>query len=164
MMIKPMALRQLAMATLIAVTLTACGESTPEARLEAAGEDLSDSTSELASLNVQIEETETKLEQLRDERRDLRDRVRTLEERLEARATDVAIFRAVQSALLEDTSLAESAIGVSVDDGRVTLTGMVRSVEERAQALAIAKQIAGVASVSSKIRVNNPAATGPGGH
>lgn len=154
---------QLGIVTLVAATLSACGNSTPEARLEAVGEDLSDSTSQLDSLNTQIEETETMLDELRDDRRDLRDTVRTLEQRLEARATDVAIFRAVQSALLEDAMLSESAIAVNVEDGRVALTGVVRNKEEAQQALAVAKQIAGVDGVSSRIRVNDPAAPGPGG-
>lgn len=148
--------------TVFGATLSGCGKSTPEERLEAVGEDLSDSTSELESLNAQIEETEKKLAGLRDVRRDVRDRMRTLEQRLEARATDVAIFRAVQSALLADAVLSESAIGVSVDDGRVALTGVVRSDEEARRAVAIAMQTTGVNNVTSKIRVDDPTTSNPG--
>lgn len=156
-------IRHVAITILLAIAFSACGNSTPEARLEAVGEDLSESTSDLASLDARIEEAEALLETLRDDRRNLRDRVRTLEQRLEARATDVAIFRAVQTLLLEDALLSESAIFVSVEDGRVTLAGVVRNDEEARQALALAKQTAGVGGVSSRIRVNDPAAPGSDG-
>lgn len=156
-------LRQLGVAALVAAALAACNQPTPEARLEAVGEDLSDSASELDSLNERIESTEALLETLRDERDGLRDKVRTLKQRLEARATDVAVFRAVQSALLEDETLKESAIGVSVEDGRVTLSGVALSEQEVGRALAVARNIVGVEGVYSRIRVKDPAAVETGG-
>jgi osmotically-inducible protein OsmY len=154
---------QLGIATLMALALTGCSKASPEERLKAVGDDLSDTTTELAGLNAQIDKTETALEQLRDKRRDLRDRVRTLEQRLEVRATDVALFRAVQSALLEDETLRESAIGVSVDEGRVTLTGIVLSTLEARRALNLARQTAGVDDVTSKLRVRDPSTAGSDG-
>ena len=138
--------------------VSGCGKPAPEARLEAVGQALDDSAAELVDLNTRIRQTESELERLRSERRRLRDEVRTLEERLEARATDVALFRAVQGMLLESEGLQEAAIAVSVEDGTVTLRGVVRSVEELQQAVWIAKDVAGVASVESKIRIDNPAA------
>lgn len=156
-------LRQLALVTCVSLCLGGCGDSTPEARLEAAGDDLSDSATDLDNLNTRIEETESRLAKLRNDRRDLRDKVRTLEQRLAIRATDVAVFRAVQTAILEDETLQETAIGVSVEDGAVTLSGVVPTHEMTRRAIAIAKETAGVDRVSSSIQVNDPAASESGG-
>lgn len=136
--------------------LSGCGKPAPEARLEAVGEALDDSTAELVDLDTRIRQTEAALERLRSERRRLRDEVRTLEQRLEARATDVALFRAVQGTLLENEDLQEAAIAVNVEDGAVTLSGVVRTEKELQQAVSIAKEVAGVGSVESKIRIDNP--------
>lgn len=146
---------------LLFIVLSACGDSTPEARLEAVGDDLDETIDELINLDKQIEEIESNLGQLRSKRRDLRDKMRTLEQRLDARATDVAIFRAVQSALLEDSELQESAISVSVEDGAVTLTGVVRREEAARRAISLSKQTTGVHSVSSQIQVNDPSVPAP---
>lgn len=143
---------------LVATALAACEKAPPETQLAAAGEALGEATTELADLNTRIEQTETLLDQLRADRREQRDTVRTLEERLEARATDVAVFRAVQTALLDEPSLQNAAIAVDVEERAVTLSGVVRTQQEASQAVAIARQTAGVANVSSKIWINDPAA------
>lgn len=141
---------------LVAVILAACGKPPPEAELAAAGEALGEATTTLSDLDAQIAATEQRLDRLRAERRSQRDRVRTLEERLEARATDVAVFRAVQSALLDDERLEAVAIAVDVEDRNLTLTGEVRSREEAAHAVELSEQVTGVASVRSRLRVNDP--------
>ena len=142
-----------------AASLAACDEPPPEERLEAVGEALDTSSAQLADLKAQIRNTETLLEGLRDRRREVRDRVRTLEERLEIEATDVAIFRAVQSELLASDDLAETAIAVDVDEGAVTLRGTVDSTPELSLALDIARAVDGVASVASLLRVRTEQST-----
>lgn len=144
---------------MLLAVLCGCGDSPPESRLKAVGEDLESSASELEELNTRMEAAENELEELREQRRQLRDEVRTLEERLEARATDVAVFRAVQSALLNEEMLQESAVAVGVEDGTVTLSGIVRSEDELQQAVDIAREVAGVDRVRSKIRVEAEAAS-----
>lgn len=143
-----------------ALILAGCDKPPPEEQLSAAGQALGDATSELADLNTRIEQTESSLDELREERRTQRDKVRTLEQRLEARATDVAIFRAVQSALLSDERLQEVAVAVDVEDRVVALSGIVRTQEQARRAVELSDQVAGVASVSSRIRVNDPKAGG----
>ena len=148
-------------ALLLAVSILAgCSEPPPEEQLSAAGQALGDATSELADLNARIEQTEVMLDELRAERRKQRDRVHTFEKRLETHASDVAIFRAVQSALLSDAGLQEVAVAVDVEDRVVALSGIVRSPEEARRAVELSKQVAGVASVSSRIRVNDLKAGG----
>lgn len=141
---------------LAALVLSGCDKPAPEAQLTAAGEALGEATTELADLDKRIEQTEELLDELRSERRKQRDTVRTLEQRLEARATDVAIFRSVQTALLGDERLQDVAIAVDVEDRAVTLSGLVRAPEQADQAVELSKQIAGVETVSSRIRVDDP--------
>lgn len=145
---------------LAALMLAGCDKPPPEEKLGAAGRALGDAASELTDLNTRIEQTEIMLDELRAERRKQRDKVRTLEERLEARATDVAIFRAVQSTLLRDEQLQEVAVAVDVEDRVVALSGVVRTEEEARRAVELSQQVAGVASVDSRIRVNDPGAGG----
>lgn len=138
---------------MLLAVLCGCGDSPPESRLKAVGEDLERSTSELEELDARVATAENELENLREQRRELKGEVLTLEERLEARATDVALFRAVQSALLNEEMLQESAVAVGVEDGAVTLSGIVRSEDELQRAVNIAREVAGVDRVRSTIRV-----------
>lgn len=142
----------------ILLLVAACGNDTPEQRLEAAGEKVEAVSDDLESIRQRIEEHEAELDRLRAQRDKAKDRLGTLEERLAARATDTALFRAVQTALLEAPDLKESAINVLVEDGNVTLVGSVPSAADRDQALAIAGNVAGVDSVRSRIRIDDPAA------
>jgi osmotically-inducible protein OsmY len=137
-------------------TLFACGSETPEARLGDAGEKVEEAEETLESLDQRIDEHERALDELRDRRRKMKDRLRTLEERLAARATDVALFRAVQSALLDEPGLKETAINVLVEDKRVTLVGAVPSADQRDRALAIARAAPGVGEVASRLRIHDP--------
>ncbi len=137
--------------------LSGCQTEPPEDRLIAVGEALSDTSEEIVNLEAEIEVHEDALDQLRTERRKSKARLQNLEERLEARATDVAIFRAVQTALLESAALQESAISVGVEDGKVTLRGIVDGAAKREQALELARNTAGVDAVVSRILVDKPA-------
>lgn len=145
-----------ALAAVSVAALSACQAEPPEDRLIAAGEAVSDTSERIDDLEAQIEAHEDTLDRLRTERRKANAQLQNLEERLAARATDVAIFRAVQSALLEDATLNESAISVRVEDGKVTLRGIVAGAAQRDKALELALNIAGVDSVVSRIQVDEP--------
>lgn len=136
--------------------LAGCGEHTPEERLESAGTKLEQAEDSLESLNRRIEESEEELARLRKARRQTENRLMTLEERVEARATDVAVFRAVQSALLESPALSQAAIAVDTKDGLVMLRGTVTSEALHQQAVEIARGTAGVDRVRSRIDVEPP--------
>lgn len=131
------------------LTLLGCGQDTPEDRLEAAGDTLEAAEDTLADIEQKIELHEQSLADLRNKRRQLRERLLTLEERLAARATDVAVFRAVQSALLEDEALSQRAISVDAEDGVVVLRGLVSSEQEEMLAMRVANTVPGVAAVRS---------------
>lgn len=147
--------------TMLALALTAalvaCGEPTPEARLESAGAELEATEDSLASLNQRIEDHQDQLAELRQERRRTEDRLLSLEDLVEARATDVAVFRSVQAALLEAPALNQAAIAVDAKDGLVTLSGVVPSEELQQLAVDIAHGTAGVDRVRSRIDVAPPA-------
>ena len=142
--------------TLVALTLLAgCDRPAPEERLQSAGEQLDSAQDSLESLDTRIDELEETLAALTKERRRTEGRLLTLEDRVEARATDVALFRAVQSALLEDDPLSQSAIAVDARKGVVTLTGLVKSAGLRDRAVQLAAETAGVDRVVSRIDVES---------
>lgn len=145
---------------LVAITfVSSCGGETPEARLTDAGEKVDEAEQTLESLESRIDEHEAALDELRDRRRKMKDRLGTLEERLAARATDVALFRAVQSALLEAPGLSETAVNVLVEDTAVTLVGTVPSAAQRDKALEIARNVPGVGEIESRLRIDDPQQT-----
>ena len=142
--------------TLVALTLLAgCDRPAPGERLQSAGEQLDSAQDSLESLDTRIDELEETLAALTKERRRTEGRLLTLEDRVEARATDVALFRAVQSALLEDDPLSQSAIAVDARKGVVTLTGLVKSAGLRDRAVQLAAETAGVDRVVSRIDVES---------
>jgi osmotically-inducible protein OsmY len=65
----------------------------------------------------------------------------------------VALFRAVQAALLEEPSLAEAAIAARGEGSEVTLEGEVAKTSLRVRALEIARGTAGVAEVHDELEV-----------
>lgn len=152
-MIKPLLLAVLLLA------LFGCQPPTPEDRLEAAGDALEQSEESLASVEQRITEHEDALAELKKQRRKLQNRVMTLEERVAKRATDVALFRSVQTGLLEAPELSRTAISVDAEAGVVKLSGLVSSDAEEAAAVAIARAVPGVESVRSRIDVEAPDST-----
>tara|TARA_R110001599_G_C12269342_1_gene661224 strand:- start:661 stop:1134 length:474 start_codon:yes stop_codon:yes gene_type:complete len=135
------------------LALAACTDRAPEARLESAGEQLQDTSQNLIELEQEIQNAETHLKTLQKQRRTLTVKVQSLEERLQNRATDVAIFRSLQSQLLNNEALKETAISVEVEDRRITLNGLVSTEEQVAEALATAKSIPGATSIRSQIQI-----------
>jgi len=132
---------------------TGCSGPAPEERLIEVGQDVDDMQSRLASLNEEIAGHEEAIQQLRKERQQARAKLMTLEERLERRATDLAIFRAAQSALLEEPALQDAVVLASVEDGVVTLKGSVSSVAEEQQATKIVSAIPGVESTLVRLEL-----------
>jgi osmotically-inducible protein OsmY len=146
-----------AMISLMAL-LTGCGQDTPEERLEAAGERLQQAEITLEEIEQQIGRHQDELVTLTKQRRKMKDRLLTLEERLAARATDVALFRAVQAAILATSELEQSAIAVQAEDGVITLSGIVAEQAEKDSAILVASETPGVARVVSRISIDDPAA------
>ena len=67
----------------------------------------------------------------------------------------------VLAALARDTKLLAGEVAVSVRDGVVTLSGIVRTYAEKCEALDVALRCPGVNAVADEIKVRVPAAFGP---
>lgn len=67
----------------------------------------------------------------------------------------------VLDALGRDTKLLPGEVAVSVRDGVVTLSGIVRTYGEKCEALDVALRCRGVNAVADEVRVRVPAAFGP---
>jgi osmotically-inducible protein OsmY len=66
---------------------------------------------------------------------------------------DATITTRVKTALLNDSDVGGLRIDVDTFKGVVTLSGAVRSVEERDKAIAIARKINGVKDVKSTLQI-----------
>lgn len=135
------------------VMLGACSKPAPEERLIEVGQDLNDTQGRLETLNEEIAGHEDAIQQLRRERYNTKARLMTLEERLQRRATDLAIFRAAQSTLLDEPTLQEVAVVASVEDGIVTLSGTVSNAQQKQKATEIARSIPGVESTVVRLQL-----------
>jgi hyperosmotically inducible protein len=67
---------------------------------------------------------------------------------------DATITTRVKTALLNDRSVNGSTIDVSTANGVVTLSGSVRTAQERERAVAIARSTGGVADVRSMLQID----------
>lgn len=67
----------------------------------------------------------------------------------------------VLDALARDTKLLPGEVAVSVRDGVVTLSGIVRTYGEKCEALDVALRCRGVNAVADEVKVRVPAAFGP---
>ena len=68
---------------------------------------------------------------------------------------DSDIFAIVRTALHEDSTIPQS-VHVHVDDGRLTLTGTVRTAHEKSQAEAVVRHAAGLGPIINHIVVAEP--------
>lgn len=73
------------------------------------------------------------------------------------RQEDVSLAVLVERALRGDAAVNADAIDVVVDDGHVTLSGVVRSWDERTAALDDALRVPGVVDVRDELAVQKPA-------
>lgn len=145
-----------------ALLVVACGQPSPEAQLAEAREDLERARQEVASAEARYEETVRRVEKAREARDEASEALEAARAQLtEAKAevgryaTDDAIFRTVQSRLLEDEKLSDVAIPVRVEDGVVVLTGEVPKESLAERAAELAGEVAGVVEVRSRIRVRS---------
>jgi len=67
---------------------------------------------------------------------------------------DATITTRVKTALLNDPDVGGLRIDVDTTVGVVTLSGVVKSKEEEAKAIAVARRIGGVKDVKSTLQVN----------
>lgn len=138
-------------------------EPAPEQRLSEAAETLEDARADqteardrVAEARERLREAEEAYDQALEELERARQSVLTAQQRVERQATDVALFRAVQSALLHAEVLRGDAVVAAVHDGVVTLRGTVSSEEGKQRAVAIARDTAGVQGVRDALRVQRP--------
>src|SRR6185312_12730972 len=74
---------------------------------------------------------------------------------------DHQLQRDVLDALAQDTKLRAGEVAVSVRDGVVTLSGIVRTYGEKCEALEVALRCRGVNAVADEVTVRVPASFGP---
>ncbi len=74
---------------------------------------------------------------------------------------DHQLQRDVLDALAQDTKLRAGEVAVSVSDGVVTLSGIVRTYGEKCEALEVALRCRGVNAVADEVKVRVPASFGP---
>ncbi|MBT8078611.1 MAG: BON domain-containing protein [Gammaproteobacteria bacterium] len=142
--------------TLMSVGLVAtagCSRPAPEERLIEVGDAVDDTQERLQSINADINSHLDAVTELKKERQRVRASLMSLEERLEHRATDLAIFRATQSALLEEPALQQAAIVANVEDGVVTLTGSVANLQQRQEAMQVVETVPGVESTVVRLQI-----------
>lgn len=153
--------------TLPLFAVVACSDSSPDETLEAeaadvreareaqrgAAEAVADATEQFAQRRKELEAAEEALVAARRDLKAARAIVSDERRELEQAATDTAVFRLVQSRLLEDADLAAAAIMSSVNDGQVTLMGDVDTPGQKAHAEQIAAGTPGVLRVRNLIEV-----------
>ena len=66
---------------------------------------------------------------------------------------DATITTRVKTAILNDPGVAGQKIDVNASAGVVTLTGVVKTPQEEARAIELAKQVRGVTEVKSSLQV-----------
>ena len=149
-----------------AAALLACGPEPPEQQLAEAREQMVEVRSDVRSLEEQVADrreavrrTEQALAEVREELQRAEQRLAEARQRIQENATDVALFRAVQSALLESDALEDFAIRADVDGGVVTLRGEVAEPKHAERALELARGVVGVENVRSDIQVREPGET-----
>ena len=86
--------------------------------------------------------------------------LREAESRVDLKATDAALFRAVQKRLLEDERLRHVAIDADVRRGVVELRGSVPDERTAAAAVEVARAVPGVMRVENRLNVAGAARPG----
>ena len=72
-----------------------------------------------------------------------------------ARVDDASVSTRVKTALLNDPEIRAQSINVDTVQGVVTLTGSVRTAQERDKAVAVARRSSGVTDVKSALQIAN---------
>jgi hyperosmotically inducible periplasmic protein len=71
-----------------------------------------------------------------------------------AATDDATITARVKTALLNDTQVAATKIDVATVNGVVTMSGTVKSKDDEARAIPLARQTSGVKDVKSVLQIN----------
>jgi hypothetical protein len=145
----------------------ACDSGPPEEQLAEARYELEQVRSEVKALETQVgdkkeavRDAESQLARARAELDRAQSELAAARRKIQMEATDVALFRAVQTALLEADSLEAVAVRAEVASGVVTLHGQVNDTAQATAAMEIAQSVAGVDRVVNEIRVRGDSAGG----
>ena len=147
----------------LAVGLGACGggsEPSAEDQLSKAEAALAESRDAVRLATERLQQSEAAVEEATARRAEAQaaleaaaEQLREVESQVDFEVTDGLLFRIIQSRLLQDDRLADVAIRAEVERGVVTLHGEVPDEGTREAALAIVRDVPGVASVVSQIQL-----------
>ncbi|MCG8591525.1 MAG: BON domain-containing protein [Proteobacteria bacterium] len=149
------------LATALAATVAVgCSTDERQAELEAASAELAEARAERQEMLERVAERRAAAEAAAQELAAAEAELAAVDERLTAavhrvdeHATDGLLFRSVQRQLLEDAALEDVAIAASVENGVVTLAGIVANADQRDRALEIANATPGVVRVEERIQI-----------
>ncbi len=152
------------LALALALGLAACGGGDPleeaSAQVERVQRDVETARGLVERREEELEKAREALEEAREDLAEIETELADARQGVEEAVSDNDLFRAVQSALLEDAELEGHAISARVTQRVVTLEGTVPSEEVKSRAETIASQALGVATVVNQIRVEAPPAEG----
>lgn len=154
-------------AGMLSIVAPGCSPEDPETRLKEAAREVEDvrdevedarenvasAEEELSSLEEAVNEAQAALAEARKKLRRRQTELARERNELHSTANDTAVFRLVQTRLLEEPSLSRVAIAADVIDGRVTLRGEVEAADQKATAGQIAANTPGVREVVNLIDV-----------
>ena len=146
-------------ALLLAAALAgACGGDEEEFRLAAqaltaARESVQQEQRAVEERRARLEVAQAELAAAERQLREAEERLREAESRVDLKATDAALFRAVQKRLLEDERLRHVAIDADVRRGVVELRGSVPDERTAAAAVEVARGVPGVMRVEGRLNV-----------
>jgi osmotically-inducible protein OsmY len=102
---------------------------------------------------ARLEVAQAELAEAERQLREAEEGLREAESRVDLKATDAALFRAVQQLLLQDERLRHVAIDADVRRGVVELRGGVPDERSAAAAVEVARGVPGVMRVESRLNV-----------
>lgn len=149
----------------VVLALAGCGPKEPEEQLQKAAtkvdkaeqrvddarENVTSVKRSLADLRDEMDEAEARLADARKKLRQRQKQLAAERNELHDTASDTAIFRLLQTRLLDEPSLSTAAVSADVIDGRVTLRGEVVDPEQKSKAGEIAANTPGVTEVVNRI-------------
>jgi len=121
--------------------------------LTAARESVEQAQRAVEERRARLEVSQAELAEAERQLREAEERLREAESRVDLKATDAALFRAVQKRLLEDERLRHVAIDADVRRGVVELRGSVPDERTAAAALEVARSVPGVMRVENRVNV-----------
>jgi osmotically-inducible protein OsmY len=130
--------------------------------LTAARESVEQGQRAVEERRARLEVAQAELAQAERQLREAEERLREAESRVDLKATDAALFRAVQKRLLEDERLRHVAIDADVRRGVVELRGSVPDERSAAAALEVARSVPGVMRVENRVNVAGAERPGEG--